>query len=383
MSDQAASHLQTPTDRIDPGVALPANVMAARAASDAAHAAVYGTPQPPSAASSNGTNGTGNGTGNGHEPQQQELSLQPPELPDTNPDGTANWENRFKSLRGRWDAEQRRTRETLEEYEQRMRQMQTEFQRATRPPLPGTGELPPMVSDEEIQDYGPDLIDVMKRVAIEATMPMLKPIATTVGQMQARVETTESEASKQFLARMHSSMDQSVPGWEDLNKDPNFVAWTKRNDVFSGLNRQELLQKAWYAGDSNRVAAFFRGYLAEEAAVDPAAAQVRQQAYGNGNAGHTPYQSTGGSHAPSTPPPAPRVTLESLAAPGRARAAASAPAGKPVWTAAGISQFYMDVARGVFAGRDAERAATEADLMSAQREGRIQVDPRTATHLGR
>ena len=36
---------------------------------------------------------------------------------------------------------------------------------------------------------------------------------------------------------------------------------------------------------------------------------------------------------------------------------------------------------GKFRGRDAERVATEADLMSAQREGRIQVNPRTATTL--
>ena len=79
---------------------------------------------------------------------------------------------------------------------------------------------------------------------------------------------------------MHGSMDSLLPGWQDLNRDPNFIAWTKRSDVYSGLNRQELLQKAWYAGDSNRVAAFFQGFLAEEAATDPAAAQARQQAQG-------------------------------------------------------------------------------------------------------
>jgi hypothetical protein len=41
----------------------------------------------------------------------------------------------------------------------------------------------------------------------------------------------------------------------------------------------------------------------------------------------------------------------------------------------------MDVAAGKFRGRDAERVATEADLMAAQREGRIQVNPRTATRV--
>jgi hypothetical protein len=179
---------------------------------------------------------------------------------------------------------------------------------------------------------------------------------------------------------MKSSMDSMVPGWDALNGDPNFIAWTKQNDVFSGLNRRELLQKAWYAGDSNRVAAFFASFLAEEAAVNPAAAQARQQAMPSGG-GHA--YPNGGPASPAQPL-VPRVTLESLAAPGRARSAgaAASPVGKSVWTAAGISQFYLDCAQGKFRGREAERLATEQDLMSAQREGRIQVNPRTATELG-
>jgi hypothetical protein len=213
-------------------------------------------------------------------------------------------------------------------------------------------------------------------------LPMMKPIAQTMGQVQARIETAENETGKQFVQRMHSTMDSLMPGWKEMNADPNFIAWTRQDDVFSGLNRQELLQRAWYAGDSNRVAAFFQGFLAEEAAVNPAAAQARQQANGTGYAGHA-AASNGAAPAPSTQQPPSRVTLEQLAAPGRARAATQVPAGKPVWTAEGISSFYMDVAKGVFRGRDAERIATEADLMAAQREGRIQVNPRTATMIGR
>jgi hypothetical protein len=41
----------------------------------------------------------------------------------------------------------------------------------------------------------------------------------------------------------------------------------------------------------------------------------------------------------------------------------------------------MDCASGKFRGRDNERIATEADLMAAQREGRIIVNPRTATTI--
>jgi hypothetical protein len=41
----------------------------------------------------------------------------------------------------------------------------------------------------------------------------------------------------------------------------------------------------------------------------------------------------------------------------------------------------MDVAQGKFRGREPDRLATEQDLMMAQREGRIIVNPRTATTL--
>ena len=368
MADPVPPNQQVPTDGVDPNVKLPPSVIAASARSTEVYNATYGQPvagaPDPNAPPANGAAPAPNGTA-----EHADV-----ELPETNADGTPNWEARFRSLKGRYDATERRTRETLEQYDQRMREMSQQLSSATRQPLPGEnmGDQPPrFITQKEIEDYGADLIDVIKRAAAETVMPMLKPIATEVGTMRARVESTENESGKQFLSRMHGTMDQRVPGWQDLNKDPKFIDWVRRPDVYSGLNRQELLQKAWYAGDSNRVAAFFEGYLAEEAAVDPAAAQARAMAHG-GQVGT----------APAPQPAAPRVTLESLAAPGRARAGAGAPAGKPVWTAEGISQFYMDCASGKFRGREAERAATEADLMAAQREGRIIVNPRTATTIG-
>ena len=375
-------HQQVPEDRIDPNVVMPPHVVAATQRSADAFKTAYGgengqvvegtAPEgvkPPNGAAV----APAAPNANGHAPAPVPVES---ELPETNPDGTPNWENRFKSLKGRYDATERRTRETLEQYDQRMREMSGQLAQATRQPLPGENmdQPPTLITPKEVEDYGADLIDVIKRAATEAVMPMLKPIATTVGQMQARVETTENETGRQFLTRMHTTMDTRVPGWQDINREQRFIDWVKRPDVYSGLNRQELLQKAWYAGDSNRVAAFFEGYLAEEAAVDPAAAQARVMAQG-GQGGHAQPAS------PAQPPTPARVTLEQLAAPGRARAGAVAPAGKPVWTAEGISQFYMDVARGVFRGRDAERVATEADLMAAQREGRIVINPRTATTI--
>jgi hypothetical protein len=370
---------QVPADGVDPNVKLPPSVLAARAASDAAYAAAYpaeGTQQ----AQVQPQNGQLTLPGVPPAPAAPPNGQVQQELSDTNPDGTINWENRFKALKGRYDSDSKRWGETQQQYDERMRALATENNNLKRPPLPGEQPPPRLVTQQEVTDYGADFIDVVKRAAVEAVLPMMRPIAQEIGTVKARVDNTEAETGKQFVSRMHSTMDANVPGWQQMNEDPNFIAWTRQPDVFSGLNRQEMLQKAWYAGDSNRVTAFFQSFLAEEAATNPAAAQARQQAM-LGAGGHAQLPNGGGPASPAQPL-APRVTLESLAAPGRARAAGvTPPAGKPVWTAAGISQFYMDVAQGKFRGREPDRLATEQDLMMAQREGRIIVNPRTATTL--
>lgn len=118
-----------------------------------------------------------------------------------------------------------------------------------------------------------------------------------------------------------------------------------------------MLDAAYQAADAPRVLAFFTGFVNDEAI-----------AAGNVAPAPTPE-----------PPQAPRqaaVPLERLAAPGRARPAGGSdapnvPADKPTFTRKQISVFYNDVRRGAYAGREAEKAAREREIFSAQNEGRV------------
>jgi hypothetical protein len=114
-----------------------------------------------------------------------------------------------------------------------------------------------------------------------------------------------------------------------------------------------MLKDAYSRNDTGRVAAFFNGFLAEEAATRPASVQTPQP-------------------APAEAPA--KVDLKDLAAPGRAKSAAgasSAPAAKPIFTRAEIAAFYADQVQGKFRGRDADAARIEQQIWEAQREGRI------------
>jgi hypothetical protein len=109
-----------------------------------------------------------------------------------------------------------------------------------------------------------------------------------------------------------------------------------------------MMRKAFEANDANRVLHFFKAYLSDEAATAPASIQ---------------------------PTPKGKVPLEELAAPGRAKApAASATPGekeKPTITRAQISQFYLNVQKGVYKGNAAEKDRLEKMIFEAEQEGRV------------
>jgi len=79
----------------------------------------------------------------------------------------------------------------------------------------------------------------MKRAAQEAIRDA-QADRETMGQVQARVDTTGAR-DRAAVSGAHALVDGPVGArWSELNKDPNFIAWTKGNDVYSGLHRQEL-----------------------------------------------------------------------------------------------------------------------------------------------
>jgi hypothetical protein len=145
-------------------------------------------------------------------------------------------------------------------------------------------------------------------------------------------------------------LDAQVPNWRELNSNSEFLSWLNLPDAYSGAIRKELLTAAYNRSDANRVAAFFKGFISDEAATNPASYSQPDHVAPRSN----------------------KVSLETLAAPGRAKtAAASAPAEKPIFTRAHITEFYSDVRRGKYAGKEAEKDRIEKDIFAAQREGRI------------
>jgi len=366
---------KAPADGIDPNVKIPRNITAQGERAEAIQRAITGQPtadsNPPSPSGDLPRGAPVDAPGQPQEDPSTPQSEIPPAVGgEAEAAQPQDWERRFKGLQGRYDSDVRKVRESVNQMSDQIRQLQQEnasLRMAAPSPVPpeGTPPVETLLTPQEIEDYGQEFVDVSRRIAREVAAPL----EAEIRNLRAGLGSVQQETGNSFMTRMDQSLGQLVgPQWQQLNRDERFVAWTKLPDVFSGAIRGSLMQEAWNAGDARRVAAFFQAYLAEEAAVDPQRA--------NGQARPPQFNRT---VSPVTPPTeqAPQLALEDLAAPGRAHSAGSNPAEKPVYTSADLTRFWTDVAHGKWRGREQQQAAVEADIMQAQKEGRIIVDQRS------
>jgi hypothetical protein len=257
-----------------------------------------------------------------------------------------------RTLQGKYDAEGARGTEQVNALLGRVHDLE---QLVASPPAPVATDpsipSPPtesLLSSQEVEDYGQDMIDVVKRAAREEVGQELNALRAENANLQQQVGGVQQTTAISARQTMFQFLDGELNVWRQLNKEPEFVQWVENVDTFSGQPRIEMLRAAFEQNNGPRVLAFFQGFLTENAAFRP--------------------------QGQNEPARQPQVDLNSLVAPGRASDGdlPRAPEGnKPEYTQADIQRFYADVNRGVYKSDPAEKDRIERDIFAAQGEGRI------------
>ena len=328
----------------DPNIKLPAAVRAAAARSNALVNQMNGAPEE---VTSGGNEETP--PNDGQPPmttssqEQGEQQGEPPER-----SGEESWEHKYKSVHGRF----LRSQEQIRDMADQIQNLQNVI--ATIQAAPSASEVPSfkterLITDDEARDYGEDFLKVVGKKAKEELGPIIKQYEAQIADLKRQMSGVSSVVQQDTQKKLIDSLDNQQPQWRDLNTNEEFLDWLRLPDPFSGAIRHDMLKAAYAQGNASRVLAFFNGFLAEEAATSPDRGE------------------------PVTGTRVPKVPLETLAAPGRAKSAASTsgPAEKPIFTRAQIASFYADVAAGRYRSKDAEKNKLEAQIFEATREGRI------------
>ena len=170
------------------------------------------------------------------------------------------------------------------------------------------------LTQQDVSDYGSDLVDFAQRAAVHALGPHLQQIQEDNVALRQRL-------ARESRARLDAAVERAVPNYREIDQDPRWHRYLLTVDPLSGRIRQHLLNDAIALRDANRVVSFFRVF---------SRAQVL------------------------------RILLPDASSPN-----------KPIYTRAQIAKLYDQHRRGAYRGREAEWARQDAEIVAASAEGRI------------
>ena len=180
------------------------------------------------------------------------------------------------------------------------------------------------LTKDDVDNYGPELINVTQRAALHAVSPHIQQPNQQNAQLQ-----------RQLAVEARRNLDQrvghTVPNYREIDRDPRWHQYLLGVDALSGRRRQTLLNDAINSGDHNRIATIFRTFQQQAGAQPPQAHQAATRS--------TPF-------------------------------ARSASGGR-IYSRDDISKLYRRHQQGAYANRKSEWARQEADIIAAGREGRI------------
>ena len=255
-----------------------------------------------------------------------------------------NWQQKYKSLQGMYNADVPRLSSENRNLTSRVTQLEQLLSTMEKPTVKESVQAEKLITPEDEKEYG-DSINIMRKAAREEIAQLkqqIQQIQNVVPQVQ-QVQTQQKKSSEQ---NFWNTIANEVPNWQDINKNEAFQAWLLEVDPLTGINRQTYLEDAQHNLDANRVVNFFRTWEGEFGVAKTAQTDRKAQ----------------------------QSQLQKQVSPGKSRNNGTKTSGQTkTYTNADIKEFFSDVRKGKYKGRDDERGRIERDIFAAQQEGRITV----------
>ena len=276
-------------------------------------------------------------------PPVDPASPSPPPPSETTSEET--WQRRYKTLQGKFNAEVPRLSSQVQDLTRQLADAQSKIDalaKKSEPKAPAKS----LVTDKDIEAFGGDLVDLVKRQAQETAEQLAEERLSRLAeendilrkQLTGVAERQVSNDREVYFAKLGTK----VPDYEELNVDEGFIAWLEEADPLSGQARQEYLNSAFKGFDVERTAQLFNAYKATVAPSAPPAKTI------NRDLQRQVTPSTSKVTGPTEPQQDTRI-----------------------WKQSEIAEFYADITKGKYKGEAAEQARIEAQIDQAVAEGRV------------
>lgn len=174
--------------------------------------------------------------------QPVETVVQETRVAEPNPDN--NWEQRFRVIEGKYRAEIPRLHDQNRELSERLEQALKALEEKAQTPV----EEKKLVTDADVESFGADMVDMVRRAAREEFDALAKKFAAELdkrfGAVAAKVEQTEQVVVKSAKDKFWDAVDAKHADFAAVNSDPRWFAFLDTRIPGSRLTRRTLAENA-------------------------------------------------------------------------------------------------------------------------------------------
>ena len=195
---------------------------------------------------------------------------------DTSPTDVADeYEQKYKTLRGKYDAEVPRLHQQVKDLMGKVDALQKQ---ATEKPKAPTKpkEKVSYVTDADRAEFGDELIDVQRRVAKEVSQEYegrFEQQEAIIAELQKQLTRTGNQVGEMGFSQR---LAQLVPDFSSVDSDERWVAWLNEHDPMLRGPRRDQAAAAFNAGDAEAVAHYVKLWKESLAPVEAPGRTVRQ-----------------------------------------------------------------------------------------------------------
>lgn len=186
------------------------------------------------------------------------VELLPPAEPATREEDTAYWKKRFETVQGKLDAEMPRLFEQLRNQGETIKQLSTQLQTKEQQEAPSPAATETLVTQTDIDAFGDDLIDAMRRTAREEVGKVIAVERAALEQRFGAVETQVGEVGQQVVKTavdtFWGDVAKLVPDWPVVDKNPAWISWLDTSPEYAETSYRELAAQAIQKGSPQKIA---------------------------------------------------------------------------------------------------------------------------------
>ena len=203
-----------------------------------------------------------------------------PPAPPQSAEDAAYWKKRFETVQGKLDAEMPRLFQQLRDQGDTIKQLSAQLEAKSAPPPTQEEQL---VTQKDIDAFGEDLIDAMRRTAQEearkAYAAERAALEKKFGAMESQVGEVTQRVEKNSADSFWGEVVKLVPDWTAVDQDPAWIAWLETSPEFATNSYREIAMGAIQRGNASKVAKLVETWKKEAGRAQPPLPSVpsRQQ----------------------------------------------------------------------------------------------------------